>query len=51
MQLITSVRPTEYRQRVALERVVRAGDRDAWREPFEVGSVWPFPSAASTTTG
>jgi hypothetical protein len=40
MQLITSVRPTEHRQDMALKRVVRAGDRDARWEPFEVGSVW-----------
>jgi hypothetical protein len=49
MQLITSVRPTENRQAVALKRVVRAGDRDAWREAFEVSSVWLFPSTRSRT--
>ncbi len=51
MEVITTVRPAEHREGLALERVMRTRDRDARREPFEVGSVWRFPSAASTTTG
>jgi hypothetical protein len=44
MQLITAVCPAEHREGLTLERMVRTRDRDARREAFEVGSVWPFPS-------
>ena len=49
MQLITAVCPAEHRESLALERMVRTGDRGARRETFEVGSVWPFPSIRSRT--
>jgi hypothetical protein len=50
MQLITAVCPAEHREGLTLERMVRTRDRDARREAFEVGSVWPFPSTPCGTT-
>jgi hypothetical protein len=47
MQLITSMRPPEHGEGLALERMVRTRDGDARREAFEVGSVWLFPSTRS----
>ena len=48
MQLITAVCPAEHREGLPVERMVRTGDRDARRETFEVGSVWPFPLNRAT---
>ncbi len=48
-QLIASMRPAQHDEGPAFKRMVLTGDRNAWRETVEMGSVWPFPSTRSHT--
>ena len=49
LELTASMRPAQDGEGPAFKGMVWTGDRDAGREAFEVGSVWPFPSTRSRT--
>lgn len=49
LELTATMCPAQDGEGPAFEGVVWTGDRDARREAFEVGSVWPCPSTRSRT--
>ena len=51
LELATTMRPAQDGECPTFKGMVCTGDRDARREAFEVGSVWPFPSRPSTAGG